>query len=93
MLLPCYFGAGDQIGYADNFQDAMGILEEKISDLGGTTVGYWSRRSYNESKLIELYSYATLTAAHCPIIRAFVNSLAVWRQERIDGDCRTRTKS
>lgn len=48
-----YFRAGDQIGYADNFQDAMGILEEKISDLGGTTVGYWSRRSYNESKLIE----------------------------------------
>ncbi|NJN86956.1 MAG: hypothetical protein HC881_12505 [Leptolyngbyaceae cyanobacterium SL_7_1] len=25
-----YFGAGDQIGYADNFQDAMGILEEKF---------------------------------------------------------------
>lgn len=24
-----YFGVGDQIGYADNFQDAMGILEEK----------------------------------------------------------------
>ena len=24
-----YFGTGDQIGYADNFQDAMGILEEK----------------------------------------------------------------
>jgi flavodoxin I len=24
-----YFGAGDQVGYADNFQDAMGILEEK----------------------------------------------------------------
>ncbi|NJR66986.1 MAG: flavodoxin, partial [Leptolyngbyaceae cyanobacterium CRU_2_3] len=36
-----YFGAGDQVGYADNFQDAMGILEEKISSLGGKTVGYW----------------------------------------------------
>lgn len=30
-----YFGAGDQVGYADNFQDAIGILEEKISSLGG----------------------------------------------------------
>jgi len=44
-----YFGAGDQIGYADNFQDAMGILEEKISSLGGTTVGYWSTEGYDFS--------------------------------------------
>ncbi len=42
-----YFGQGDQIGYADNFQDAMGILETKISELGGTTVGYWSTDGYD----------------------------------------------
>jgi flavodoxin I len=49
-----YFGAGDQVGYADNFQDAMGILEEKISSLGGTTVGYWPTDGYdfNESKAV-----------------------------------------
>ncbi|MFQ3618596.1 MAG: flavodoxin FldA [Cyanobacteriota bacterium] len=49
-----YFGAGDQIGYADNFQHAMGILEEKISSLGGTTVGYWPVDGYdfNESKAV-----------------------------------------
>ncbi|KAM3098597.1 flavodoxin FldA [Phormidesmis sp. 146-35] len=49
-----YFGAGDQIGYADNFQDAMGILEEKISSLGGQTVGYWSSEGYEhqESKAV-----------------------------------------
>ena len=49
-----YFGVGDQIGYADNFQDAMGILEEKISELGGTTVGHWSTEGYdfNESKAV-----------------------------------------
>ena len=41
-----YFGTGDQVGYAENFQDAMGILEEKISSLGGTTVGYWSTDGY-----------------------------------------------
>ncbi|MCL2923197.1 MAG: flavodoxin FldA [Trichodesmium sp. MAG_R04] len=47
-----YFGTGDQIGYADNFQDAMGILEEKITKLGGTTIGYWPTDGYeqNESK-------------------------------------------
>ena len=41
-----YFGTGDQIGYSENFQDAMGILEEKISSLGGKTVGYWSTDGY-----------------------------------------------
>lgn len=50
-----YFGTGDQIGYADNFQDAMGILEEKIAELGGKTVGYWSTDGYdfNESKAVK----------------------------------------
>ncbi|MFP4133818.1 MAG: flavodoxin FldA [Halothece sp.] len=49
-----YFGAGDQEGYADNFQDAMGILEEKISELGGKTVGYWPTEGYdfNESQAV-----------------------------------------
>ncbi len=41
-----YFGVGDQIGYSDNFQDAMGTLEEKISSLGATTVGHWSTEGY-----------------------------------------------
>ncbi|MGD1715954.1 flavodoxin FldA [Dapis sp. BLCC M172] len=50
-----YFGTGDQIGYADNFQDAMGMLEEKISSLGGTTVGHWSTDGYDftESKAVK----------------------------------------
>ncbi|WP_159789163.1 flavodoxin FldA [Sodalinema gerasimenkoae] len=49
-----YFGVGDQIGYADNFQDAMGMLEEKISQLGGATVGYWPTDGYEfeESKAV-----------------------------------------
>jgi flavodoxin I len=41
-----YFGTGDQVGYADNFQDAIGILEDKITGLGGQTVGYWSTDGY-----------------------------------------------
>jgi flavodoxin I len=50
-----YFGAGDQVGYAENFQDAMGILEAKISEKGGTTIGYWSTEGYdfNESKAVK----------------------------------------
>ena len=49
-----YFAPGDQVGYAENFQDAIGILEEKISGLGGTTVGYWPTDGYefNESKAL-----------------------------------------
>jgi flavodoxin I len=49
-----YFGTGDQVGYADNFVDALGILEEKISEQGGTTVGYWPKDGYgfNESKAL-----------------------------------------
>lgn len=47
-----YFGTGDQVGYSENFQDAMGILEEKISQQGGTTVGAWPTDGYDfeESK-------------------------------------------
>ncbi|PSB48900.1 flavodoxin FldA [Cyanosarcina cf. burmensis CCALA 770] len=41
-----YFGEGDQVGYPDTFQDAMGMLEEKIVELGGETVGYWSTEGY-----------------------------------------------
>ncbi len=41
-----YFGTGDQVGYSENFQDAMGMIEEKISEQGGTTVGHWSTDGY-----------------------------------------------
>ncbi|AKG24343.1 flavodoxin FldA [Calothrix sp. 336/3] len=49
-----YFGTGDQIGYGDNFQDAMGILEEKIAAQGGKTIGYTSTDGYDfsESKAV-----------------------------------------
>ena len=49
-----YYGPGDQIGYSGSFQDAMGMLEEKISALGGKTVGYTSTEGYdfNESKAV-----------------------------------------
>ena len=42
-----YFGTGDQVGYADNYMDAMGILEAKISERGGKTVGQWPTEDYD----------------------------------------------
>ncbi len=49
-----YFGPGDQVGYADNFMDAIGILEAKITERGGQTVGYWPTEGYDfsESKAV-----------------------------------------
>jgi flavodoxin I len=49
-----YFGCGDQIGYADNFQDAMGLLATKITELGGKTIGYWPTDgyAYTDSKAV-----------------------------------------
>ncbi|MHC5828789.1 MAG: flavodoxin, partial [Nostoc sp.] len=49
-----YFSPGDQVGYPDTYQDALGILEEKISERGGKTVGYWATEGYkfSESKAV-----------------------------------------
>ncbi len=44
-----YFGTGDQVGYGDNFMDAVGLLEKKIAGLGGKTVGYWPTDGYEFS--------------------------------------------
>jgi flavodoxin I len=50
-----YFGTGDQLGYSDNFMDAVGMLEAKITARGGKTVGYWSTDGYDftESKAVK----------------------------------------
>jgi len=37
-----YFGEGDQVKICPDIRITMGILEEKVSELGGETVGYWS---------------------------------------------------
>jgi flavodoxin I len=42
-----YFGTGDQVGYADNYMDAVGILEAKISEQGGKTIGQWPTDGYD----------------------------------------------
>lgn len=40
------FGLGDQYGYADWFQDAMGMLYEQLMLLGSHCVGFWPNEGY-----------------------------------------------
>lgn len=35
-----FFGCGDQFGYSNSFNDSIGILCEKVMDLGGDPVGW-----------------------------------------------------
>jgi|TARA_B100000073_G_scaffold321112_1_gene301374 flavodoxin I len=42
-----YFGCGDQNIYSSSFLDALGILEEKITAKGGSTIGHTSTEGYN----------------------------------------------
>ena len=41
------FGVGDQMGYPDNFLDAMGTLGEKLQERGVELVGFWSTEGYD----------------------------------------------
>ncbi|MFC4701691.1 flavodoxin FldB [Glaciecola siphonariae] len=40
------FGLGDQAGYADWFQDALGMLHDEVIVLGCNIVGYWPNVGY-----------------------------------------------
>jgi len=40
------FGMGDQIGYTDWFQDALGLLHQQILPQGADIVGYWPNQGY-----------------------------------------------
>lgn len=48
------FGLGDQYGYADTFQDAMGILAEEVLERGAELVGYTSIAGYEFADSIAL---------------------------------------
>ena len=37
---------GDQVGYTDWFQDALGMLHEQIVAQGAQLIGYWSIQGY-----------------------------------------------
>jgi flavodoxin II len=40
------FGLGDQLGYTEWFQDAVGMLHDELLVLGCDVVGYWPNQGY-----------------------------------------------
>lgn len=42
-----FLGCGDADGYPDTFQDALGIIYDRIKDKGATFVGTWPTEGYN----------------------------------------------
>jgi len=40
------YGMGDQIGYSEWFQDALGLLHDKVLDQGAKLIGYWPNEGY-----------------------------------------------
>lgn len=48
------FGMGDQIGYTDWFQDALGMLHDVVVDNDALVIGQWSNTGYEfaESKAL-----------------------------------------
>ena len=45
--IAAFFGCGDQVGYPDNFLDAIGILGRAFMEKGGKLVGRCSRDDYD----------------------------------------------
>ena len=48
------YGMGDQVGYADWFQDALGMLHDQLTPTGAYMIGHWENVGYafNESKAL-----------------------------------------
>jgi flavodoxin II len=46
------YGMGDQLGYTEWFQDALGMLHEQVIAQGAQLIGYWPNKGYefNASK-------------------------------------------
>ena len=40
------YGMGDQIGYTEWFQDALGMLHDEVIKAGGYVIGYWPNQGY-----------------------------------------------
>ena len=41
-----FFGCGDQVGYSDNFLDAIGFLAKPFVENGGNLIGKWATEGY-----------------------------------------------
>jgi flavodoxin II len=40
------YGMGDQVGYAEWFQDALGMLHEQLAPTQAYIIGYWPNKGY-----------------------------------------------
>lgn len=49
-----FFGCGDQVGYTDNFLDAIGILAKPFIATGGKLVGRWPTEGYEFDESLAL---------------------------------------
>tara|TARA_Y100001970_G_C14208763_1_gene845666 strand:+ start:665 stop:1177 length:513 start_codon:yes stop_codon:yes gene_type:complete len=49
-----FFGCGDQVGYADNFLDAIGILAKPFIANGGTLIGKCDKNEYDFNDSVAL---------------------------------------
>ena len=45
-ITAAFFGCGDQVGYSDNFLDAIGFLAKPFMEKGGNLIGRWSTDGY-----------------------------------------------
>jgi len=43
------YGMGDQIGYTEWLQDALGMLHEQVATQGARLIGYWPNKGYEFS--------------------------------------------
>ncbi|RUO56113.1 MULTISPECIES: flavodoxin FldB [Pseudidiomarina] len=41
------FGMGDQVGYTDWFQDALGMLHDELAASGTVRIGFWPNQGYD----------------------------------------------
>ena len=49
-----FFGCGDQVGYSDNFLDAIGLLAKPFMEKGGTLIGRWPTEGYEIDESLAL---------------------------------------
>ena len=41
------YGMGDQLGYSEWFQDALGMLHDAVVEVGAKVIGFWPNQGYD----------------------------------------------
>lgn len=78
------YGLGDQIGYPEWFQDALGYLHQQVTQQGGKCIGYWPADGY------EFDSSMALTEDHSHFVGLALDEENEFdlSEERIERWCR-----